>query len=652
MLGRVVIDNVRPRTLTGTYPAKAAVGEQVPVRAWIHRDGHDLLAARVWLRSLPVGSWEQVALRELGNDEWEGTVVPCVVGPHELAVEAWADHYATWARELRIRVEAGDDIETELLVGAEVIERLVTQLPESASPGAAERLSEAAATLRRTSCAQTTRVEAGLDPEVADLLAGVPDPWDRAMSPVSMLWVDRPLGGASAWYELFPRSEGGLEGARRRLGPIAEMGFDIVYLPPVHPIGTTARKGRDNALTAAEDDPGSPWAIGSAAGGHLALHPELGTFEDFDRFVHEAAGHGLEVALDYALQCSPDHPWVQEHPEWFSHRPDGSIRYAENPPKKYQDIYPLAFWPVGADGRPDEAARVALWAACKQILDHWIGHGIRVFRVDNPHTKPMAFWEWLIPAVRGEHPEVLFLAEAFTTPKVMAKLAEVGFTQSYSYFTWRHSGAELRAYLEELAHGPTADYLRPNFWPNTPDILGGVLRHGPRAAFALRAVLAALLVPNWGVYSGYELCENLPASDTNEEYLHAEKYEVRARDWSDPDSLAPLLGQLNTVRRAHPAFAELRTIHFHAADDEALLVFSKTAADGSDPMLVVVNLDPHEAHAATLDLDLGVLGLPDDRDLVAHDELSGQTFSWYGPHPWVRLDPNEQVAHVISLVVR
>ena len=473
--------------------------------------------------------------------------------------------------------------------------------------------------------------------------------FDRTRSGVRPLWVDRERARSSAWYELFPRSEGGLVGAALRLPAIADMGFNVVYLPPIHPIGLTGRKGADNSLQAGPDDPGSPWAIGAAVGGHDALNSDLGTLDDFARFVAAAGALGMEVALDYALQCSPDHPWVHEHPEWFHRRPDGTIRFAENPPKKYEDIYPINFWPVDVAGRPDEVARTALWQACRDLLETWIGRGIEIFRVDNPHTKPIAFWAWLIAAVQADHPDVLFLAEAFTRPKPMAKLAEVGFTQSYTYFTWRHTKDELTDYAIELAYGPAADYLRPNFWPNTPDILGGVLRHGNAAAFRLRAVLAATLSPNWGIYSGYELCENEPASDANEEYAHAEKYEIRTRDWATPTSLAPFITRLNAIRRAHPAFAELRTIRFHGVDDDELLVYSKMAADGSDPMLVIVNLDPHRMHAGTLDLALGELGFDPDVPLLATDELSGQTFRWRDSHPWVRLEPATLVAHIVSL---
>ena len=376
-------------------------------------------------------------------------------------------------------------------------------------------------------------------------MEGVPDA-RLSSSAAHPLWVDRPRAGHAAWYELFPRSLGGLKGAIEHLSYVADLGFDVVYLPPIHPIGTTHRKGRGNSLVAGPDDPGSPWAIGGPDGGHDAIDPELGTLADFAAFIDAAEDLGLEVALDYALQCSPDHPWVRDHPEWFVRRPDGSIRYAENPPKKYQDIHPINFWP------PDDTDRVALWEACRDVLEHWIGQGVRSFRVDNPHTKPLAFWDWIIRDVHDRHPEVLFLAEAFTAPAMMAKLAEIGFSQSYTYFTWRHEPWELREYVTELTHPPLVEYMRPSFWPNTPDILDDHLRHAPPSAFALRFILAATLVPLYGIYSGYELCENEPADDTTTEYRHSEKYELRARDYKQEPSLAPLIRTVNEIRRNHP----------------------------------------------------------------------------------------------------
>ena len=515
MLGRITIDTVRPTTPTGEFPAKAVVGERVPVSADIFRDGHDLLAARVRWRRVGKAKWRSAPLRPVVNDRWEGELEPTDVGRHELVIEAWRDRFATWRHDIEIKAAAGDEVELELEEGARILESLAPALGARAR----KRVLDAVAGLRRGSCTLQVRLNAGLDDRVAALVSGIPDA--DVTTVTRPLWVDRPLAGYGAWYELFPRSEGGLAGATKRLPAVAEMGFDVVYLPPIHPIGVTDRKGPNNTLDPGPDDPGSPWAIGSAEGGHTAIAPELGTLEDFRRFVSEAGDLGLEVALDYALQCSPDHPWVREHPEWFHRRPDGTVRYAENPPKKYQDIYPINFWPER------DADRAALWKACRDVLRYWIDQGIRVFRVDNPHTKPMAFWAWLIERILRDHPDVVFLSEAFTRPKVMAKLAEIGFTQSYTYFTWRTAAWELREYVDEVAHGPTADYMRPNFWPNTPDILSGPLRNGPPAAFLVRFLLAATLVPSYGVYGGYELYENEPASEANEEYLHSEKYEIR-----------------------------------------------------------------------------------------------------------------------------
>ncbi len=635
MLGRLTISEVRPRTPNGC-PAKAAVGETVPVAADVFRDGHDLVAARVAWRPVGDKAWRLEPLQPTGNDRFEGTLQPDLVGAHEFRIEAWTDRPATWHHHVAAKTAVGDDVSVEIEEGIALFARLARSAAGAEIRAALTSVVE----LLRSGASPLT-----VPPASLEMASAVPDPIDRTNSAKFRLWVDRSQARFAAWYEFFPRSEGGFTGASERLASIAAMGFDTVYLPPIHPIGLTARKGPNNTTESGPDDPGSPWAIGSPEGGHTAIDPGLGTENDFRAFLLAARAHGLEVALDYALQCSPDHPWVTEHPEWFRHRPDGSIRYAENPPKKYQDIYPLEFWPA------EEADRKALWQACLGVIEHWMAFGIRTFRVDNPHTKPLAFWEWLIAEVQRRDPEVVFLAEAFTRPKVMAALAEVGFSQSYTYFTWRTWAGELREYLEELAHGPTVDFMRPHFWPNTPDILGGQLRNGPPAAFASRAVLAALLTPLYGIYSGYELNENEPASERNEEYLHSEKYELKSRDWDSPDTLAPLLTELNTVRRRHRAFQELRTIRFHGTHgNDALLAFSKTAPDGSDAMLVIVNLDPHGPQAATLDLDLSVLGLEADDTYEVCDELTGETYHWTGAHPWVRLDPAAgQVAHVLRI---
>ena len=640
-LGRIVIEEIRPST-PRRHPAKAAVGEAVRISADIYKDGHDVLAARV-LWSGPDGEWASAPLHELGNDRWEGVISPTAVGRHAFVVEAWTDAYATWRHKVTVKLEAKQDVGLELEEGARMFDaRRDDAGRDDAGGGGRDRFEAVVSSLRNEDASPQDRLAAALQPDAAKLVAGPSGAADWTKAEAMPLWVDRERALVGAWYELFPRSFGGFTGTTHRLDAVAAMGFDVVYLPPVHPIGRQHRKGPNNTLSAGPDDVGSPWAIGGPEGGHTAIHPDLGTVEDFRALVDRASELGMEVALDYALQCSPDHPWVSEHPEWFHHRPDGSIAYAENPPKKYQDIYPVNFWPEKDD------ARAALWEACKEILDVWLDRGVRIFRVDNPHTKPVAFWQWLIPAVQEEHPDTLFLAEAFTRPKVMAKLAEVGFSQSYTYFTWRNSRQELEEYLVELANGRAADYMRPSFWPNTPDILSGPLRGGPPAAFKQRLVLAATMTPAYGIYSGYELSENAPFSDDNEEYSYSEKYEIKDRDWDQPNSLAPFITRLNDARRRHPALQRLRTIRFHQSNNPTVIAYSKRSDDGNDVVLTVVSLDPHNVQECTLSLDFEQLGIPSHRAFEAHDELSQETFTWSGPHPYVRLTP-DQVAHVLHL---
>jgi starch synthase (maltosyl-transferring) len=637
MLPPIVIDDVRPRTPAG-FPAKAVAGEVVAVSAVVIADGHDMLGAQARWRAAGASEWASTPLRLTTDDRWVGSITPSQVGAHELVVDAWTDRYATWAHEIELKVADGQDVELELTEGALLLDALADRL-EGAD---AERVRAATAALRRTSCSLDVRLNAALDDAVAALIASIPDARCSSSS-ITPLWVDRPRAAHAAWYELFPRSFGGLAGAAAHLDYVADLGFDVVYLPPIHPIGRTHRKGRDNTLTPRPEDPGSPWAIGAAEGGHDALDPGLGTMADFDAFVARATTLGLEVALDYALQCSPDHPWVHDHPEWFQQRPDGSIRYAENPPKKYQDIHPIDFWPA------DDTDRVALWEACRDILRHWMGHGVRTFRVDNPHTKPLAFWAWVIEEIHRTDPDIVFLAEAFTAPAMMAKLAEVGFTQSYTYFTWRHEAWELRDYVTELSTSSLADYMRPSFWPNTPDILDEHLRHAPPTAFALRFILAATLVPIYGVYSGFELCENEPASSTNTEYRHSEKYELKHRDYAAPTSLAPLFRTVNEMRRRHPAVWALRDVRFHHSDNDQILVYSRGHVS-RDLILCAVNLDPHHAQDTTVRLDLGALGLPHDLRYHLRDELTGDTYEWTGDTGYVRLDPaTGQVAHLFHV---
>ena len=639
-LGAIVIDQIRPSTPGGDGRPKSSVGERTPVQARIFRDGHDLLAARVRWRKAGGRTWKHAPLNQTVNDVWVGNITCEAVGLHELVIEAWTDVFATWRKELRLKVGAGQDVTTELEEGARILERF---LPDCAAKGRA-RVEETVGAIRDAKATMDIRLNAALDDALVPLVAGIPHQQDLTAAAPIPLWVDRERARWSAWYEFFPRSEGGFKGSLDRLDAVAEMGFDIVYFPPIHPIGTTARKGPNNTLTPGPDDPGSPWAIGGPEGGHTAIHPDLGSEEDFAAVVERARELGMELALDYALQCSPDHPWVTEHPEWFHHRPDGTIKHAENPPKKYQDIYPLNFWPE------DDADRVALWEACRDVLRYWIDRGVEIFRVDNPHTKPLAFWQWCIAEIQADHPDVLFLAEAFTRPAMMSKLAEIGFSQSYTYFTWRTEKWELQEYLTELAHGPLADIMRPNFWPNTPDILSGPLRHGNRAAFLLRYLLAATLTPNHGVYSGYELRENEPASDANEEYLHSEKYEVKDRDWDRPDSLAPFLRKVNEVKRAHPALQQLRDIRFHHVDNDQILAFTKGHVDDGDLVLVVVTLDPVHTQEATVHLDLQAVGLPEWEAYRAHDELTGETYEWQGGANYVRFEPAlDRVGHVLDL---
>jgi starch synthase (maltosyl-transferring) len=641
-----VIDDIRPRTPTGRYPAKAVVGEKVAVTAAIFKDGHDILAARLVVvpagpepnRVGPqtVGRKTVVPMTELGNDMWRAVWWPEALGLHEAVVEAWTDRHATWAHKARAKLDAGQEVDVEIAEGVLLIEERL------GSGGDSTILLPALAALKDVHLPPGLRLGPALSVSVGMALAGPHGSPDWTAAPSAPVWVDRPRALVGSWYELFPRSHGGLRGTAGRVPAVAAMGFDVLYLPPIHPIGTTFRKGRNNTVGAGPDDPGSPWAIGNRHGGHMAIDPALGTFDDFSHLLDTLRTNGMEMALDYALQCSPDHPWVRQHPEWFHHRPDGSIAYAENPPKKYQDIYPINFWPE------EDADRQALWEACKEILEFWIDHGVRIFRVDNPHTKPVVFWEWLIPAVLDEHPDIVFLAEAFTRPRMMAKLAEVGFSQNYTYFTWRTEqyGPEgLRAYLEELA-GEKADFMRPSFWTNTPDILSGPLRGGPPAAFAERLVLAATMAPSWGMYSGFELYENQPASPTNEEYLNSEKYEIKHRDFNQ-FGLGALITRINEIRRRHPALQRLRSIRFHHSDNPQIIAYSKVSDDGEDVVLMVVSLDPYYGQETTLGLDLGAMGLPWDQPFTAYDELSRETYRWVGPNPYVKLEPWTRVAHIL-----
>jgi starch synthase (maltosyl-transferring) len=646
MDSRVQVQHVTPSVDCGRYAVKAVAGDEVVVGADVFREGHDKTAAVVRFRGPGDTQWLHAPLRLDVNDRWIGSFPVDRIGAWRYQVVAWTDHWASWLDAVTKKVRAGKtDLEVDLEGGAQLLERREAPAPVR------RQLAEAAARLRSDDPV-AARVAAAADPELTALLDRHPEQLDPTFGQELPLWVDREAARFSAWYEFFPRSEGAVvEGpgasrsgtfahAAKRLPAVAEMGFDVVYLPPIHPIGRSHRKGPNNALVAGPGDPGVPWAIGGPEGGHTAVHPDLGTIDDFDDFVEEAARNGLEVALDYAIQCSPDHPWVTEHPEWFRHRADGSIAYAENPPKEYQDIYPIDFDTDDEDG---------LWAALKDVLDFWIGHGIRIFRVDNPHTKAIPFWEWVIDAVHADHPDVMFLAEAFTRPKMMQTLAKVGFSQSYTYFAWRNARWELEQYLTELTGTDMADYYRPSFWPNTPDILTEFLQTGGVPAFKLRFLLAALLSPAYGIYSGYELYEHLPRHPGSEEYLDSEKYQYRPRDWSRPDSLAPYIARINRFRQAQPALRQLRTLRFHHVDDPAVMAFSKVTPQRTDPVLVVANLDVHAPRATMVRLDLPQLGLDGVGPYEAYDVLTDTLYIWHGPDNYVRLDPSAEPAHVLAL---
>mgnify|MGYP000872079746 CR=1 FL=1 len=656
-IGRIPVLDVSPVTEEGRWPAKAAVGEAVPIRATVFREGHDAVAATAVLVRPDGSDHSSARMVDVapGLDRFEARLVPDAVGDWGFRVEGWSDPYGTWSHDAAIKVEAGVDTELMLTEGALLLAAAANRkgLPTKAR----KVLRDAVKALEDSSRPPLARLAAGLAPEVRAVLDEHPVRDFVTASPTYPLRVDRELALSGAWYEMFPRSEGAkqdrktgrwisgtLRTAAKRLPAIAAMGFDVVYLTPIHPIGTTFRKGRNNSLTPGPDDPGSPYAIGSPEGGHDAIEPSLGTFKDFDFFVRRAREEGLEVALDLALQCSPDHPWVTEHPEWFTQRADGTIAYAENPPKKYQDIYPLNF-----DKDPE-----GIYREIRRVLQVWIDHGVTAFRVDNPHTKPLNFWERLLADVRRDHPEVIFLSEAFTKPAMMLTLAKIGFHQSYTYFTWRNSKSELSEYLQTVS-GPDGSFLRPSFWPTTHDILTPYMQHGGVAGFAVRAVLAATGAPTWGIYSGYELVENV-ARPGVEEQIDNEKYELKPRDWARADEIgiARLLGELNALRRRHPALRQLRNLAIHGTTNDNILAFSRrlpaelSPSGVEDTVIVVVNLDPHHTQDATVHLDMHALGLRSDESFAAHDELSQRTFAW-GATPYVRLDPLEQVAHVIHV---
>jgi starch synthase (maltosyl-transferring) len=653
VIGRLAISSVRPVVSGGDFSARAVIGEHVPVSAVVFREGHDAVGASVTLRAPDGRKFPFIRMTpgRAGLDEWQVDVIPDQGGLWSFVIEAWDDPLSTWHHAVTVKTAAGqqaDELANDLETGARLLDRMRALVPKAGQ----ELVTEAAAALRDDSRPLADRLTLALSAQLTHLMHRYPVRALVTKSTRYTIYVDRSRALYGSWYEFFPRSigaelvddgksparplrHGTFADAAAHLDYVADMGFDVVYLPPIHPIGKVNRKGPNNTLDPAEWDVGSPWAIGSDEGGHDAIHPELGTEDDFKAFVARARALKLEVALDFALQAAPDHPWVKDHPDWFTTLPDGSIAYAENPPKKYQDIYPINF----------DNDRDGIYAESLRILEHWIALGIKIFRVDNPHTKPLDFWEWVIGEVKKKNPDVLFLAEAFTRPAMMHALAKVGFTQSYTYFTWRNEKAELETYARELVE--SGDYMRPNFFVNTPDILPSYLQTSGPAGFQIRAVLAATLSPTWGVYSGYELFESRPIRPGSEEYLDSEKFQLRPRDYNAGQAMAGLLTSLNTIRREHPALHWLRNLHFHAINNDDVTVYSKTFGD--DTILVVCSTDPHNPQSGWTSLDMPALGFDWGDKFIVRDLLHGEEYEW-GQFNFVNLEPGRVPAHVFHVV--
>ena len=630
---RIVIEDVYPELDCGRYAVKREVGDTLEVWADIFKEGHDAIAAAIRYRTEFETEWRQVPMRFVDNDRWMGTTALEENARYLFTVVAWTDLFGSWRAELEKKYAAGQDVRSELLEGAELVSATIGR----AEGEDQERIESLHRELRDAET-QAEQVAVALDAELLELMERYPDLSDFTQyEQVLPVQVDRVAARFAAWYELFPRStsddparHGTFDDVIRKLPYVREMGFDVLYFPPIHPIGRAHRKGKNNSLTAGPDEPGSPYAIGGETGGHKALHPELGTEEDFARLVEAAREHGLELALDFAIQVSPDHPYVEEHPEWFFKRPDGTIKYAENPPKKYQDIYPLNFYGPNWE---------AQWKEWRDVILYWVERGVKIFRVDNPHTKPVQFWEWMIRDVQRQHPDVIFLSEAFTRPKMMRALAKAGFAQSYTYFTWRNFKQELTDYLVELTQGPMKEYFRGNFFVNTPDILPEFLQKGGVPAFRIRAILATTLSSLYGIYSGFELGENTPLGPGKEEYLDSEKYEIKAWDWDRPGNIRPLITALNRIRRENPALHEYENLRFYHASNEHVLFYGKMTPDRSNAVFVAVNLDPFQAHEATLHFPIAELGVAPDGHCEAQDLLSGETHLWQGGAQTVTLDP-------------
>jgi len=645
--GRVVIEGIAPEIDGGRFPAKRTVGDIVRVEADIFTDGHDLISAALLYRHEDTQVWRESPMQGLVNDRWAGEFTVQELGRYRFTIHAWVDHWETWRHDLAKRIEAKSETPVDYLIGANLIEEAAAR----AAGQDADWLRKQALALRAEQPIEGRR-RVATDQSLDDAMGRYPDRRFASEADRELVIVVDPVRARfGAWYEMFPRStstkpgvRGTLADCEARLPYVAAMGFDVVYLPPIHPVGTAFRKGKNNSVNAAPDDTGSPWAIGAAAGGHKAIDPALGTFDDFRRFVGRASELGLDVALDIAFQVSPDHPYVKDHEEWFRKRPDGSIQYAENPPKKYQDIYPFDF---------ETPKWLELWQELKSVFVFWIEKGVRIFRVDNPHTKAFAFWEWCITELKRDFPDVLFLSEAFTRPKVMYRLAKLGFSQSYTYFPWRNTKYELTSYLTELTQPPVREFFRASQWPNTPDILTAFLQTGSRAAFMIRYLLAATLGANYGIYGpAFELLESRPVRPGSEEYLDSEKYQIRHWDLERPESLRPLITAVNKIRHDNPALQNDWSLAFHPVSNDQLLCFSKRSQDGSNLIVTVINLDPNSTQAGFVDVPLDRLEVEEDRPYIVHDLLTGASYTWAGRRNYIELNPFRAIGHVLKLQPR
>jgi starch synthase (maltosyl-transferring) len=643
---RVVIDGVSPEINGGRFPAKSIVGDKVTIEADIFADGHDALSAYLLYRRADETAWTETPMELLVNDRWRGSFPVNQIGTYFYTITAWVDQFKTWRQDFKKRVEAKQkDIEINLRIGAQI----VRDTAEHVSGSDRRQLVNLAETLESDKTNRKEKIKLAKSAELSKLIEKYADRSSAVTYPKELtVLVDRKKAEFSTWYEMFPRScfgkpgcHGTFKDCEARLPDIAKMGFDVLYFPPIHPIGHTNRKGKNNTLKAKPSDPGTPWAIGAEEGGYKSIHPELGTLEDFKHLIGVAKEYDIEIALDIAFQCSPDHPYVKEHPEWFLWRPDGTVQYAENPPKKYQDIFPLNF---GTDDWRN------LWEELKNVVLFWAEQGVRIFRMDNPHTKPFSFWEWLITEVKKEYPDAIFLAEAFTRPKIMYQLAKLGFTQSYTYFTWRNTKREITEYLTELTQAEVKDFFRPNFWPNTPDILHEYLQTGGRPAFMTRLVLASTLSPSYGVYSpAYELMENIPREKGSEEYLNSEKYEIKNWDIGRKDSLKDFVTRVNRIRRDNPVLQSNRNLWFNATDSDNLICFSKHTEDLSNIIVVVVNLDPHNTHSGRINVPLNAWGLDPQQPCHAHDLLSDTRYVWQEEWNYMELNPDVCPARIFRV---